>query len=129
MVRLLISAGVRLLANAVGLFVAQLLLGDDMTVTTTGFVVAVVIFTVVELLLDPLLTMVAVRHVRALRGSVSVLTTFLALLVTTLLTEGLQIHGVSTWVLATLIVWLASLLASLILPLLIGKRAVEKVQS
>jgi uncharacterized membrane protein YvlD (DUF360 family) len=120
-IRLLLSALVRLLANAVGLLVAAWVL-EDMTMTNSAFVIAVLIFTVVEVLVDPLLTKVALTSATALRGSVALITTFVGLLVTTLLTNGMNIDGVSTWVLATLIVWAAALLAALLLPLILLKK-------
>jgi len=52
-------------------------------------------------------------------------TTFVGLLVTTLISDGLQINGATTWLLATLVVWLAALLADLILPVLLVKKAVN----
>jgi putative membrane protein len=55
--------------------------------------------------------------------------TFLGLLLTSLISDGLRIEGASTWVLATVIVWVASLLATLALPLLFAKRAVEERRS
>lgn len=122
MVRILINIAIKLLANAVGLGVAAWLL-EDMTVTTTAFVIAVGIFTVVEVLIDPLLTSVAIRSAPALRGSVALVTTFVGLVVTTLLTDGLSISGATTWIVATLIVWLAALIAALLLPLFMVKKA------
>jgi membrane glycosyltransferase len=43
------------------------------------------------------------------------------LLVTTLVTDGLSITGIATWVTATLIIWLATIVASLVLPLFLFK--------
>lgn len=82
MIRLLISAAIRLLANAIGLFVAALVL-PDMTIDGVSFVVAVVIFTVIEVILDPLITKVAVEKAPALRGGVALITTLVGLIVTT----------------------------------------------
>ena len=53
----------------------------------------------------------------------SLVTTFLALLVTDLLSDGLDIEGALTWVLATVIVWLGTLLAGVILVRLFVKDA------
>ncbi|MFC4784548.1 phage holin family protein [Nocardioides sp. MAHUQ-72] len=128
MIRLLIGAGIRLLANAVGLVVAAVVL-DDMTITGAAFVVAVLIFTVVEVLVDPLLTRIALTSVPALRGGVALVTTFVGLAITAAVSDGLSISGATTWVLATLIVWLAALLAALILPLVLVKKAVDNRQS
>jgi uncharacterized membrane protein YvlD (DUF360 family) len=122
MIRLMIAAVVRLLANAIGLLVAAAVL-DDVSVSGAAFILAVVIFTVVEALLDPLFTNMAERNAPALRGGTALVTTFLGLVVTSLVTDGLHIKGVSTWLLATLIVWLASLIGGLLVPLFLVKRA------
>jgi membrane glycosyltransferase len=41
--------------------------------------------------------------------------------VTTLVTDGLSITGIANWVMATLIIWLATVVASLVLPLFLFK--------
>jgi uncharacterized membrane protein YvlD (DUF360 family) len=124
MIRILLSVVIRLLANIVGLLVAAAIL-DDMTVNAKGFIIAVLIFTVVEVV-EPLLRQMALRSAQALMGSISLITTFVGLLVTNLLSTGLHIHGLSTWLFATVIVWLAALLAGLLLPLILVKRGVEE---
>ena len=122
---MLIRIGIHLLANAIGLIVAAWIL-EGMTITGAAFVIAVVIFTSVEVIADPLVTKIAIRSVPALRGGVALVTTFLGLLITTWLSSGLQIDGAKTWVLATLVVWLAALVADLILPLLLVKKTVDR---
>ncbi len=57
----------------------------------------------------------------ALRGSVALIATFVGLVVTALITDGMNIDGVSTWILATIIVWLGGLLAGIILPMIFVK--------
>lgn len=123
-IRLLLAGLIRLLSNAVGLLVAVLVL-DQLSMDAASFVVAVAIFTVVEVLVEPLLREVSARSLPALRGSVSLIATFVGLVVTKIFSSGMHISGLSTWVLATLVVWLAALLASLVLPLVIVRRAVE----
>lgn len=125
MIRMLIRIGIHLLANAIGLTVAAWVL-DGMTITGPAFVIAVVIFTLVEVVADPLVTKIAIRSVPALRGGVALVTTFLGLLITTWLSDGLQISGAQTWVLATLIVWLAAVIATLILPVLLVKNVADQ---
>ena len=122
---MLTRIGIHLLANAVGLIVAAWVL-EGMTITGPAFVIAVVIFTAVEVVTDPLVTRVATRSVPALRGGVALVTTFLGLLITTWLSSGLQISGVSTWLLATLIVWLAALIAALVLPVFLVKNVADE---
>jgi uncharacterized membrane protein YvlD (DUF360 family) len=123
-IRLMISAGIRLLANTIGLLVAAAVL-DGMTIDSASFIVAVLIFTVTEVFFEPLLRQMAVRSAQALMGSISLIVTFVGLLVTDLVSDGLQVSGVSTWILATIIVWLAALIAGLILPLILVKRVAQ----
>jgi hypothetical protein len=121
----IIATVIRLLANSIGLIIAWIVL-PRFSINADSFIVAVLIFTVVEVLAEPLLRQMAVKNVPALMGSVSLITTFIGLLLTNAFTSGLYIKGASTWVLATLIVWLAALIAGLILPLFIAKRAVNE---
>ena len=69
------------------------------------------------------LSQIAVRHSRAVRGRSALVATFVGLVVTTLVSDGLSISGALTWVLATVIVWAAALVAGLILPALFVKKA------
>lgn len=120
MVRLIATTVVELVANAIGLLVAKWMLAPDFSITAAGFVWVIVIFTAARLILAPLIFKLAFKHLRAITGGIALVTTFVGLLVTTWLTDGLVITGVSTWVLATLVVWLFALL---VLPLVIFKKA------
>jgi putative membrane protein len=128
MIRLLVSALLHLAANAVGLLVAAAVL-EGMSLSGPAFVIAIAIFTVVQVVAGPMIRQTAVRHVQALLGGTALVVTFVGLLVTSLVSDGLRIEGVSTWVLATVIVWVAALLASVVLPLLFVKKAVEERRS
>jgi putative membrane protein len=123
MVRLLISGAIYLAANAIGLLVAAWVL-DDMSLDGAAFLIAVAIFTGVEVLARPLLTQIAIRNAGGLVGSTALVATLIGLIVTVWLSDGLRIDGALTWVLATVIVWAAALVAGLILPPLLVKRAV-----
>ncbi len=125
MIRLLIGLGISLLANALGLLAAAAML-EDFELTTSGFVIAVALFTIVYALAQPFLTQVAMTKVPALRGGVALIATLVGLIITAAVTEGLSISGASTWMLATLIVWVVSLLGALLLPLVLVKKAVEE---
>jgi putative membrane protein len=128
MVRLLASLILNLIANAVGLVVASLIL-SGFSISGAAFVIAVGIFTIVEVVADPFITKIALTSVPALRGGVALITTFVGLLITSLVSDGIHITGLSTWVLATLIVWLFALIATLILPLIIFKKALNKAKN
>jgi hypothetical protein len=125
MVRALIRLILEIVGNAVGLIIADLVL-DDFNLSADGFIIALLIFTVAVVVLQPLLTKVAMQNAEALQGGTALVTTFLALLIADLVSNGLSISGGTTWVLATLIVWLATMLAGVILPMIFLKNAVEE---
>jgi hypothetical protein len=128
MIRFLLAIVVQLLSNALGLLVAAQLL-DDMTLTASAFVVAVVVFTVVYAIAQPFFTQMALSYVPALRGGVALVATLVGLLITTWLTDGLSISGATTWIAATVIVWLVSLIGVLLLPLILVKKKVQENRS
>ena len=126
MIRLLVRLVIALAGNAVGLIVASLVF-DGFDIDVTSFIVALVIFTITLALMTPFLAS-ALRRNRsssAALGGVSLIATFVALLITDLLSDGLSISGIGTWIGATVIVWLASLLAVFILPYLGLKKYLE----
>jgi uncharacterized membrane protein YvlD (DUF360 family) len=126
-IRLLIRTALLLVANAIGLIVAAALL-DQMELNASGFIIALVIFTVAVALLQPFFisTMRRRGSSAAALGGVALIATFVALLVTELVSDGLEIEGVGTWIAATVIVWAAALLAAFILPFLGLKKYLEK---
>jgi len=124
-IRLLVRMAVAVAANAVGLIVAAALL-DGVHLNGAAFFVAIVIFTVVFALLHPFL-LVQMRRGRGLAFvGAALLATLIALIVTDLLSDGLTIDGVGTWIAATVIVWLAALLAAFILPFLGLRKFMEE---
>ena len=127
MLRLIVSIIIRLAANGLGLIVAAVVL-DDMTLTVAAFFIDVVIFTVVVLIAQPVVQKAALKHSEALLGSSALVAAFVALVITAWLSDGLQISGAVTWLLATIIVWAASLLAGILLPVIFVKRAVQETR-
>lgn len=125
MIRLLVRLLVVVAANAVGLLVAAALL-DGMRLDAAGFILALIIFTVVFALMTPFLASQLRNRRSAALGGVSLIATFVALLFTDLLSDGLSIEGIGTWIAATVIVWVASLLAGFILPFLGLKRFMQE---
>jgi putative membrane protein len=114
-IRLLVRAGVALAANAVGLLVAAGIL-DGMHLSAPGFILAVIIFTVVVALLLPLPRRRLRQRGALALGGVALLATLVSLIVTDVVSDGLDIEGVGTWIGATVIVWIVALVAELILP-------------
>ena len=114
MIRFLIRVGIALLGAAIGLIVAAAVL-DDMTLDGAAFVIAIVIFAVLTAVLEPLIEKIGDENLSIVAMFSSLITTFLALLITELVSDGLNITGAWTWVIATLIVWIATALATWIL--------------
>jgi hypothetical protein len=117
-----------LLANAVGLFAASIII-NGFEISGLAFISAVLIFTAVEVVAGPLITKIALKNAPALLGGIALVTTFVGLFITNLFSDGISFDGISSWVLATLIVWLFALLASLVLPLFIFKKTLTKARS
>ena len=128
MLRLIVSFAIHLAANAVGLLVANLVL-DDLTISAGPFLWAVLIFTVVETFAGPLIMKIALQNAKGLMGGIALVVTFVGLLVTEIIADGFDINGVSTWIAATVIVWLAAMLAGLIIPVILVKRGVESARA
>lgn len=128
MIRMLVSLLIQLAASAIGLIVAAVIL-DDMTLSGSAFIIAVAIFTLTTAIVNPFVMKMAVKQAQALLGASALITTFIGLLVTHLLSDGLSIRGLSTWLFATLVVWLVSLLAAVFIPIILVKRGVESARA
>jgi putative membrane protein len=124
-IRLIVRTLIAVLANAVGLIVAAAVL-DGMHMNVSGFVVGVIIFTVVFALMQPFLASQFRRSRAAALGGVSLIATFIALVITDIFSDGFSINGVSTWIAATVIVWVVALLAGFIIPFLGLKKFLEE---
>lgn len=111
--RFLASIVVSLVVSAVALLVASLLL-DDFEVSTVTFPVLVVEFAAILLVARLALETVVDRHAHILSSFVGLIGAFVALVVTDIVSDGLSISGVTTWILATLIVWAGMLIAGLL---------------
>jgi hypothetical protein len=126
-IRFLVRTAIALVGNAAGLIVASLLF-NGFDIDVTGFILSLIVFTVAVALFTPFLmnAMQRGRSSSAAVGGVALISTFLALLVTDVFTDGLNINGIGCWVGATVVVWLASLLAVFILPFLGPRKYLEE---
>lgn len=120
MIRLLLRAVIFLGSAAIGILVAVWLL-PDVSVSAAGFITAVVLFAIAQSVLAPFITKVAARNAPAFLGGIGLVSTFVALVIASIF-GGLTITGWRTWVLATIVVWLATALATLLLPLVVLKK-------
>lgn len=124
MIRFLLSTVVYPAANAIGLLIAALPL-PGFRIDALAFVVAVAIFSIVPTVLGPLITKIAFRSFPQMMGGIALVTIFVGLFITELLMRGMEIGGISNWLAATLLVWIGSLVASILLPLHVFKQVLE----
>jgi hypothetical protein len=68
------------------------------------------------------MTKIAITSVPQIRGSVALVTVFVGLKVTEWLMGGFDMGGLSNWLAATLLVWLGSLIAQILIPIYVFKQ-------
>ena len=120
MSRMLMSTLMYLTANAVGLLLAVILL-PGFKAGAIAFVVAVLIFSLVQGLSRPIITRLSEKRVPQLMGGVALITILVGLIITSLVVSGMEIGGISNLLAATLLVWLGSLVAEILLPTYVFK--------
>ena len=128
MVRLAASFAITLLANAIALVIGAQVL-TDMSLSAGGFIIAVLLFTGSAMLAEPFFRQLAMRSTPALLGSTALISALVSLIVTASVTEGLQISGATTWVLATILVWVVALVARFLLPLVLFKKTLASARN
>lgn len=121
MIRFLLRTAVFLGSSAVGLLVAAWLI-PDVSVSVSGFITAVVIFSLAQAILSPFFLKMASRYASAFLGGIGLVSTLAALILASVLTHGLSIRGIGSWVGATVMVWLVTAVATLVLPVLVLKK-------
>ncbi len=110
------SALALLAGNAIGLLLAMLLL-SGFSIKPLSFIVVVIVFTLVQVVAEPLILKLGEKKAPALKGGIALIVTFVGLLVTDWITAGLTIGGISNLLAATLLVWLGALIGSIVLPI------------
>jgi hypothetical protein len=129
MIRFLIRTLVFLASAAIGLWVTSLVV-DGVTVQLNGYLITVAIFAVAQSILTPFIAKVVSQNARAFLGGVGLLSTFVALLLASFFGDSLVITGgVLTWVGATVLTWLFTAVATLLLPLALVKAGVKRARN
>ena len=129
MITFLIRAAIFVVSAAFGLIVADLILeGFHIDWSSWwGFVIAVLIFAVIQSVLAPWVFKVTRRHAAPLLGGIGIISTFVAILVVVLIPgAGIGISQPLAWVLAPVIVWVVTALATWLLPPLFIKKKVDE---
>jgi len=125
LVKFFVSTAVLILANGIGLLIAAILL-PGFRIDPLAFVVAVLIFSIVQAVLGPFITKVALKNFPQALGGIALVIVFVGLFVTDVLMPSMEIGGISNWLAATLLVWLGSLIATILLPIYVFKQVAEK---
>lgn len=121
MIRLLIRTAIHLGTAALAILVTAWIL-PDFHVSFGGFLVAVIVFTLAQAILTPFIINVARKYASALLGGIGLVSSFVALLIASFFPDGIAVSGITTWVLATLILWIVTALGGWILPLIFLKQ-------
>jgi hypothetical protein len=122
--------GIRLAASLVGIAVGILVsaaLLDDFDVTTQGVVFATALFWIVHLILNFLALRVLIRQPSvSMAGVLALASTIIALFIVNLIVDDISIHGFATYVLATLIIWICTVIGDMIGTRMIRARRRER---
>jgi len=124
-IRFLLRVVVFLGSAALGLLVAALLV-PNFSVTVSGFLATMVVFAVVQSVITPFLSKTFTKRAPILLGGIGLISTFIALFVANLVPYGLSIRGIQAWVFATLLVWVVTSVATLLLPKLLPSSAAKR---
>ncbi len=126
MIRFLVRTAVMLVANAIGLIVAALILGD-VKINVTGFLEALVVFTIALALVTPFLESQFHGAGDRIRSTgAALLATLASLVITDLISNGFTIDGVGAWFAATFIVWITTVVAWFLAPFFGLRRYLER---
>jgi len=117
-----------LVGVAAGILVSAAVL-TDMSISTTALVETTVIFWLVHIGVQFLALRVLVRQPSvALAGLLAVASTIVSLIIVVLIVSGLTIHGASTYLFATLIIWVTTAVADMIGHRMIRDRRMDRRQ-
>jgi hypothetical protein len=111
MPRFLIGWLLGLAGNAIGLILASLILPDDqfsVELFSLSFFWAVLIFAILSALFTWIVLKFLIRNAGSIVALTGLISTFLALLITSLISDGLSISGWG-WIWGTLIVWVCGM--------------------
>ncbi|MGK9149273.1 phage holin family protein [Plantibacter flavus] len=121
MIRFLWSIAVSLISSVLGLLIAAWLI-PGVSLSVSGFIIAVIVFTIAQGILGPFVFNVARQYASAILGGIGLVTTLISLFIASIFPGGLRIDGVLAWVLAPLVVWIVTALGGWILGYFLIKR-------
>ena len=128
---MLARLGIRIAASLVGILIGIIVsvaLLDSFSATTKAIVVCTLLFWVVNLVVNFVAVRILIRQPSVgTAGLLALASTIVSLIIVNIVVSGLTIHGASTYVFATLIIWIATALADMIGRRKIRERRVERL--
>jgi hypothetical protein len=122
--------GIRLAASLVGIAIGILVsatLLDGFSIDAGALVVATLLFWIVHIVVQFLALRVLIRQPSvALAGLLALASTVIALIAVNAIVSGMRVHGVDTYVLATLLIWVATTAADVVGHRIIRARREER---
>lgn len=112
---ILLRAAVLLASWAIGLLVAAWIV-PGVSLTAPGFVVGVVLFAVTQAILSLSILKLPHQYASLLLGGTGLALTIVALSLTSILTQGITIDGMASWLATTVVVWLVTTIGAITLP-------------
>ena len=117
MIRFLFNVVIFLGSAALGLWLTAIILGDEFSLPAAALLTATLIFAVIQAILSPFF--VKATNGGAFLGGVGLISTFVSLWLTTRIVDSFVISGGwTTWLAATVIVWLITAAATWIFALI-----------
>ncbi|MBV8347483.1 MAG: phage holin family protein [Mycolicibacterium sp.] len=115
MTRILLRTAALMASWAIGLLVAALVV-PDVSVSVSGFIVAVALFSLAEAMLSVLILKLPRESATLLLGGTALVLTLVALILASVFTHGLTIRGTASWLATTILVWVVTTLVAILLP-------------
>ncbi len=126
LVRWAIRIGMGLAGAAIGIVVSAAVL-TDFSISATGIIEATVIFWLVHLAVQFMALRVLIRQPSvALAGLLAIASTIVSLVIVNLVISGLHIRGATTYLFATLIIWVTTALADTMGQRMIRERRLDR---
>jgi hypothetical protein len=110
--------GIRIVASLVGIaagIIISVALLDDFSASTAGIVEATIVFWIVHIIVNFFAVKVLIRQPSvAIAGLLALASTIVSLIIVNIIVSDVSISGATTYVLATLIIWITTAVADVI---------------
>ncbi|MEI8058455.1 MAG: phage holin family protein [Actinomycetes bacterium] len=95
-------------SNAIALALCAVLF-SQFHLNLSGFLLSLVVFAILSGVFTWFVLKFMLRHAGSVVALTGLVSTFLALLATSVFTKGLEIDGITTWIMSTLLIWIISM--------------------